>query len=177
MSWSQSVVSLLLGLLLGCVGSPHVFVTQVTVSLAPPIFSHFVLFCPCPQCSSFLWSWACALFTRMSGSHVDFCPRPCFEHVPMSPIGTSDHTTLCSPCSHALIGRASTACVSSPRDWAVSIGSHMQQDRDISKDIVVFCKCSNACSPPRRAPSHPRGHGKKKKKIGRATRAVTVSRK
>ena len=32
------------------------------------------------------------------------------------------------PCSHDHIGRATTACESSPRDWAVSTGSHMQQD-------------------------------------------------
>ena len=37
------------------------------------------------------------------------------------------------PCSHAHIGRVRTACVSSPRDVAVSTGSHMQQDMDISK--------------------------------------------
>ena len=39
----------------------------------------------------------------------------------------------CSPCSRAHFGRVATACVSSPRDWAVSIGSHMQHDTDVSK--------------------------------------------
>ena len=115
------------------------------------------------------------------------------------------------------------------RQWAVSIGSHMQQDIDISeapphpgapiplfeyrsllrttiqkigdnysRDIVVFCRCFNASFPPRREAhvqnhahmhigSHPCGDGGKKKvgreppaverkKIGRATREVTVKR-
>ena len=39
---------------------------------------------------------------------------------------------LCNLCSHAPSGRAATACVSTPRDWAVSIGSHVRQDMDIS---------------------------------------------
>ena len=41
-------------------------------------------------------------------------------------------TTLCV-CSRAYLGRVTTACVSSPRDWPVSIGSHMQQDMGTSK--------------------------------------------
>ena len=40
---------------------------------------------------------------------------------------------MCCPCSHAHFGRVTTACVSSPRDRAVSIGSYMQQDVDISE--------------------------------------------
>ena len=39
---------------------------------------------------------------------------------------------MCGPCSRAHFGCVPTACVSSPRDWAVSIGSHMQQNMDIS---------------------------------------------
>ena len=35
--------------------------------------------------------------------------------------------------SRAHFDRATTACVSSPRDWAVSVGSHMQQDMGISQ--------------------------------------------
>ena len=31
-----------------------------------------------------------------------------------------------------LLGLVATACVSSPRDWAVSVGSHMQQDVEMS---------------------------------------------
>ena len=38
----------------------------------------------------------------------------------------------CGPCSHAHFGCVPTACGSSPRDWVVSIGSHMQQNIDIS---------------------------------------------
>ena len=33
---------------------------------------------------------------------------------------------------HALCTRATTSCVSSPKDWAVHIGSHMQRKRVIS---------------------------------------------
>ena len=41
--------------------------------------------------------------------------------------------TPCGPCSRAHFGRLATACVSSPRDWTVSIGSHMQQNIDMFK--------------------------------------------
>ena len=44
------------------------------------------------------------------------------------PNDTEDHATLPGPCSHAPFIRVPTACVSSPRDWVVSNGSHMQQD-------------------------------------------------
>ena len=40
---------------------------------------------------------------------------------------------MCCPCSHALLGLVTTACVSWSRDKAVSIGSHMQQDVVISQ--------------------------------------------
>ena len=43
----------------------------------------------------------------------------------------------------ALFGRATAACVSSPRDWAVSVGSHMQQYNGISK---VFTRFAKICS-------------------------------
>ena len=49
------------------------------------------------------------------------------------PTDAEDHTSVRSPCSRAHFGRAITACVSSPRHWAVSIGPHKQQDMDISK--------------------------------------------
>ena len=41
--------------------------------------------------------------------------------------------SVCSPCSFVHLDRAPTACVLSPRDWTVSIGSHVQQDIDMSK--------------------------------------------
>ena len=55
---------------------------------------------------------------------------------PMSPLPPTDakHYTLCVV--RALtppFGRAASACVSSPRDWIVSVGSHMQQDMDMSE--------------------------------------------
>ena len=40
---------------------------------------------------------------------------------------------MCSPCSRAHFAPIATACVSSPREWAVSVGSHLQQDVDNSK--------------------------------------------
>ena len=193
-------------LVLCCVGSPHVFGTQVTVSVASPNFSHFVLSCPCPLCSSSHWSWACGLFTKMSG--FDFCPCPCFEHVSMGQLPhPSVHQTTQRCAVRALMPLLALLpphVCHRQRDWAVSMDSHMQQDIDISKapphlgapiplfehrsrlkttiqkigdnfsrNTVVFCKCSNASFPHRRAPhvqnhahmhigSHLRGHGKKK---------------
>ena len=46
------------------------------------------------------------------------------------PTDKRDHL-VCSLCSRAHFGRVPTACVSSPRDGAVSTGAHMQQDMDI----------------------------------------------
>ena len=55
------------------------------------------------------------------------------EHPSMSqafhPPTQRDHTTLWSPRSHAQCSTIAAACVSSPKDWAVLIGSHMQQKR------------------------------------------------
>ena len=70
------------------------------------------------------------------GSHVHVCPRPCSSTrrwAGVQPTDTTGPRSACIPCSHAHLGRAPTACVSSPRDWAVSIGSHMQQDTDMSE--------------------------------------------
>ena len=39
---------------------------------------------------------------------------------------------VCIPCSRAHFCRGPTACGSSPKTWAVSKGSHMQQDMDMS---------------------------------------------
>ena len=131
MSWSWACC-----LVLCCVGSPHVFVTQVTVSVASPIFSHFV-FSPCPLCSSSLWSWACGLFKRMLVFHVDFCPRSCFEHVSMGqPLHPSVHQTTqhCAVRANMpLLAVLPPHVCHRQRDLAVSLGSHMQQDIDISK--------------------------------------------
>ena len=98
--------------------------------------SHFVLFCPCPcpLSSSSLWSWACDLFTRMSGSDVDFCP--CFQHVPM---GQPPHPSVLQITQHCAVRALMSLLAVLPphvcrqRDWTVSIGSHMQQDMDISR--------------------------------------------
>ena len=43
------------------------------------------------------------------------------------PTDTKNHTQR-SPCSDSPVARVATACVSSPRDRAVSISSHVQQD-------------------------------------------------
>ena len=44
---------------------------------------------------------------------------------------TKRTTPQCGPCSDAIVGRATTACVSSPWDWAVSTSKHMQQNMGI----------------------------------------------
>ena len=46
--------------------------------------------------------------------------------------GSEWTTPLCSPSSHASFGRVTTASVSSSRDWAVSIGWHVKQERTVS---------------------------------------------
>ena len=51
---------------------------------------------------------------------------------------------LCNLCSYAPSGRAAAAGVSSPRDRAVSTGSHMRRDMDISKAPLP---CLGAPSP------------------------------
>ena len=61
------------------------------------------------------------------------------------PTDTEDHTQ-CSPCSHAPFSRAATACLSSPRDWEVSMGSHMQQDMDIFFGATTSRRTSPTCS-------------------------------
>ena len=71
-----------------------------------------------------------------SGSCFHFCPRPCVSTCRWARLATHRHIGphfVCISCSHAHLARATTACVSSPRDWAVSIGSHMQHDIDMSK--------------------------------------------
>ena len=111
-------------------------------------------------------------------------PRPFFRapiHGPgLQPTDTQGihRRSVCSPCFRAHFGRLTTACVSSPRDWTVHIGSHKQQDTCISSapphpcapcpsflSVHVSkprskkwrssllrhccCLCSNACFPPR----------------------------
>ena len=79
---------------------------------------------------------------------------------------TKRTTPQCGPCSDAIVGRATTACVSSPRDWAVSTSKHMQQNMGIlfhasvsGRALFLFLNpfpqrgCYNACVTPRWAPS------------------------
>ena len=83
----------------------------------------------------FAFAFSGVLFYKGSGSHAHFRPHPCSSTYRWARLATHRHEgphQECSPCSHAHSGRFTTACVSSPRDWAVSIGSHMQQDMDIS---------------------------------------------
>ena len=70
-------------------------------------------------------------------TNLSVSPRPCFKHLSMGqacnpPTPRDTQHSVCSPCSRAHFGRLPTACVSSPRDWTVHIGSHMQQDTCIS---------------------------------------------
>ena len=67
-----------------------------------------------------------------SGSCFRFCPRPCLTMFRRAMLATHRHIgphSVCIPCSHLHLGGATTAYVSyRQRDWAVSSGSHMQQD-------------------------------------------------
>ena len=73
----------------------------------------------------------CSIFTRGRGAHVRLCPRPYSSTHRSAKPTTERHrglrNTARSVLSRPFI-RVPTACVSSPRDWAVSNGSHMQQD-------------------------------------------------
>ena len=81
---------------------------------------------------------SCELVHLQKGprSDVHVCPRPCFEHLSMGqglyPSTQRDNSRR-GPCSHALFGRVTNACVSPPMDSAVSFGSHMQQNVAISQ--------------------------------------------
>ena len=70
----------------------------------------------------------------------------------------------CGPCSDAIVGRITTACVSSPWDWAVSTSKHMQKNMGIllhaslsGRALFLFlrpfpqCGCYIAWLTPRRA--------------------------
>ena len=118
-----------------------------------------------------LLPWWRVLARQGKKSDFHFCSRPWFQQLLRT-------TTLCSQCSDAP-QTVQPPHVSSGQDWAVSIASHMPQDmgiswpppyrrrtdscvwlpsrlktttRYLSLDIVVFCDCSNAWFPPRRAP-------------------------
>ena len=61
-----------------------------------------------------------------------------FEHLSTGPGLPSQRQgphQVCCPCSRAQLGCLNTECVSSPRDWAVSVGSHMQQKMGISEAL------------------------------------------
>ena len=94
-------------------------------------FSFFLFF--------FFFSWSTFVKKKGShsqgvGSHFDFCPRPCPSTCRWVRLATRRHIGphfVKIPCSRAHLGRATAACVSSPKRR--SIGSHMQQDMDFSK--------------------------------------------
>ena len=57
-------------------------------------------------------------FTKGSGSYVRFRPRLCSSTCPWARLATHRRIGshfVCLPCSHAHFGRATTACVSSPK--------------------------------------------------------------
>ena len=81
-----------------------------------------------------LLNCACCVYHKGSGSHVQLCPRPCSSpsisqafHPPTQTTQRCEVRALMPKCSPV-----ATACVSSPKDWAVLIGSHMQQEVVIS---------------------------------------------
>ena len=78
----------------------------------------------------------CLMIHKGSGISHSHVPPSLFEHPSMGQARnppTHGTTPVRSLCSHAHVGRVTTACVSSPRDWTVSIGSHMQPDTVISQ--------------------------------------------
>ena len=75
-------------------------------------------------------------FCTGSGSNFHFCPRPCFEHLSKAQ-NKGVHLT-CSPTSRAHSTLVSTACVSSPMDWAVSRSSH-KQNNDVANYGIGSC--------------------------------------
>ena len=70
-----------------------------------------------------------------SGSYVHLCPRPCFDHASMGQTRnpTQRTTQVRTPCSGAHIGLQPPHVCHRQRDWAVSVGSHMQQNMGISQ--------------------------------------------
>ena len=87
----------------------------------PPLPS--VLICFCSFSSSFFVIVLVRIHNWVSRSRL---PTSLFEH---SWMGQATHQrrgphSVRSLCSLTHSGRASSACVSSPRDWAVSVGSH-----------------------------------------------------
>ena len=97
--------------------------------------------CPCfflPLTSYFSLTLSLCLFTFTRGRGLTlilarFLVRALVDGPSFPLTDMKDHTPVRSPCSRAHFGRVTTACVSSPRDWAVSTGSHMQQGMDISQ--------------------------------------------
>ena len=91
---------------------------------------------PCPAGSSRVWLgprhmyfysgslvWSRFIFAPVhihkgSGSHFNFCPRPCSSTCRWARVATHRRIgphLVCIPCSHAHFGRTTTACVSSPK--------------------------------------------------------------
>ena len=77
---------------------------------------------------------ACCCSSQGVGVLRSLLPTSLFEHLSTDQENhrrKKDHTQR-SPCSRGPFGCVATACVSSPRDWAVSISLHMQRDLVIS---------------------------------------------
>ena len=77
-----------------------------------------------------------------SRSHVHFCPHPCSSTCRWARLATHRHNgphQVRGPCSRGHGGCVATARVSSPRDWAVAIGSHLQQDMNIPQASPEPC--------------------------------------
>ena len=101
--------------------------------LSCPVHAAFLVVC----CSVFVFASDFCLFVSTQGVGVlrSLLSSSSFEHTSMSP-SIDRHSgphSVCNPCSRAHFGRATTARVLSPCDWAVSMGSRMQQDMGISQ--------------------------------------------
>ena len=97
----------------------------------------------CFVCAWFGVNWcvvllncACCVHHKGSGSHVQLLPASLLEHPSMSQAFNHRHGRTTQRCEvRALMPKCSpiaTACASSPKDWAVLISSHMQQEVVIS---------------------------------------------
>ena len=121
----------------------------------------------CGHRSSFL-KWWLFHFHKGSGNSLSPLPASLFEHASIGQ--ANNRTTQRTPQHHDVralmlpFTRVPTACVSSPRDWAVSNGSHMQQDTGntpappplpftwfVFQSALVRCSSGRSRSPPRTA--------------------------
>ena len=106
----------------------------LSLLLSCSLFSLSISLCLSPPLASFSFSLSLSMPVRPQGVGVlrSCLPASLSEHQSMghlpNPLTHKGPHFVWSPCSYALLDLFIAACVSSPRDWAVSVGSHMQHD-------------------------------------------------